>query len=77
MANRHNQPKPDDRSDNVDKLQNMVENTIENMEEANATLEYASGEQRDQIKAKNERREEAISGIRKEIKDEASQNNQK
>ena len=32
MAN--NKPKPDDRSDNAEKLQEMIVNTIENMEEA-------------------------------------------
>ncbi|MGB4265490.1 MAG: small acid-soluble spore protein Tlp, partial [Limnochordia bacterium] len=32
-------PKPDDRSDNVDKLQEQVVNTIENLEEAHQTLQ--------------------------------------
>ena len=40
----NNKPKPDDRSDNVEKLQEMVFNTIENMEEAEATIEFASDE---------------------------------
>lgn len=63
-------PKPDDRSDNVEKLQEMVQDTIENIEEAHETMEYSSGEAKDQIKAKNKRREEAIEGMRAEIKDE-------
>ncbi|MBU5466675.1 small acid-soluble spore protein Tlp [Virgibacillus sp. MSJ-26] len=63
-------PKPDDRSDNVEKLQEMVQNTIENIEEAHETMEYSSREAKDQIKAKNKRREEAIEGMRAEIKDE-------
>lgn len=67
-----NKPKPDDRSDNVEKLQDMVQNTIENMEKAEATAEFADGEQRAQIEAKNERRRESIDAMRSEIKDEAS-----
>lgn len=63
-------PKPDDRSDNVEKLQDMVQNTIDNIEEAHETMEYSSGEAKEQIKAKNKRREESIEGMRAEIKDE-------
>jgi small acid-soluble spore protein (thioredoxin-like protein) len=73
---RNTQPKPDDRSDNVEKLQNMVQETIENLEEAHDTMEFASGEEKEQIMAKNKRREEAIEGMREEIKDEYRHNNQ-
>ncbi|MDX8366954.1 small acid-soluble spore protein Tlp [Cytobacillus sp. IB215665] len=66
-----NRPKPDDRSDNVEKLQDMVQNTIENIEEAHETMEFASDEEREQIEAKNQRREESITSMREEIKDEA------
>lgn len=71
MAERNNQPKPDDRSDNVEKLQNMVQDTIENLEEAHDTMQFASPEEKEKIKEKNRRREESISGMRAEIKDEA------
>ena len=64
-------PNPDDRSDNVEKLQNMVQNTIENMEEAEDSMRFASDEQREQIAEKNKRRRESIEGMREEIKDEA------
>jgi small acid-soluble spore protein (thioredoxin-like protein) len=67
---KQNNPKPDDRSDNVEKLQEMVQNTIENMEEAEATMEFASDEERREIEAKNERRRESIESMRAEIKDE-------
>lgn len=67
-----NQPKPDDRSDNVEKLQDMVQNTIENIEAAHETMQFASPEERAQIEAKNKRREESIAGMREEIKDEAA-----
>jgi len=70
---KNNRPKPDDRSDNVEKLQNMVHDTIENMEEAEETMRFSSGEEKQQIEAKNKRREEAIEGMRAEIKDEADQ----
>lgn len=63
-------PKPDDRSDNVEKLQEMVHNTLENIEKAEESMETASPEQRRQIEAKNERRRESIEAMREEIKDE-------
>lgn len=66
-----NRPKPDDRSDNVEKLQSMVQNTIENIEEAQDTMQFASQEERGRIEAKNARREESIHAMREEIKDEA------
>lgn len=71
MANYNNKPNPDDRSDNVEKIQEMICNTIENMEEAEAALEFASPEEKEQIEAKNERRRESIDALRLEVKDEA------
>ncbi|AGK53885.1 small acid-soluble spore protein Tlp [Bacillus sp. 1NLA3E] len=75
MANQR--PKPDDRSDNVEKLQEMIVNTIENMDEAEETLEFASPEAKAQVEAKNERRRASIDAMRAEVKDEArAQRNQ-
>ncbi|WP_071395052.1 small acid-soluble spore protein Tlp [Bacillus tuaregi] len=68
----NNQPKPDDRSDNVEKLQEMIVNTIDNMQEAEETMQNVSGEERAQIEAKNDRRRESIDAMRSEIKDENS-----
>lgn len=68
----NNRPKPDNRSDNVQKLQEMVQNTIGNIEAAEETMVFANGKERAAIKAKNERREESIEGMREEIKDEAA-----
>ncbi|KAF0994959.1 small acid-soluble spore protein Tlp [Geobacillus sp. TFV-3] len=65
-------PKPDDRSDNVEKLQEMVQNTIENIEKAEETMQFASPEEQEKIRVKNRRREEAIAAMRAEIKDEAA-----
>lgn len=70
MSKHHHKPNPDDRSDNVEKLQNMVHDTIENMSEAEDRMEWATNEEKKKIEAKNERREQAIEGFRAEIKDE-------
>jgi small acid-soluble spore protein (thioredoxin-like protein) len=67
-----NRPNHDDRRDNVEKLQEMVQNTIENIEEAEETIAFSSPEEREKIEEKNHRREEAIEAMRAEIKDEAS-----
>jgi small acid-soluble spore protein (thioredoxin-like protein) len=67
-------PNPDDRSDNVEKLQGMVQHTIENMEKAEESMAFTdSEEQLQSIKAKNERRRESLAAFRNEIKDEANQ----
>ncbi|MBP1967953.1 small acid-soluble spore protein (thioredoxin-like protein) [Virgibacillus natechei] len=76
MTNKNNQPKPDDRSDNVEKLQDMVQDTIQNIEKSHETMKFSSGQAEEQIKAKNKRREEAIDGMRNEIKDEYYDNKQ-
>lgn len=68
---KHTKPNPDDRSDNVEKLQSMVQNTIENIEEAQDSMAFANSEERERIEAKNLRREESINAMRNEIKDEA------
>jgi small acid-soluble spore protein (thioredoxin-like protein) len=65
-------PKPDDRSDNVEKLQDMVQNTIGNIEAAEETMVFSDGKERAAIQAKNARREESIAGLRSEIQDEAA-----
>ncbi|AOZ90985.1 small acid-soluble spore protein Tlp [Paenibacillus crassostreae] len=67
--------KPDDRSDNVEKLQESVQNTIGNFREAEDYLNEFGDEipveERNTIEDKNERRKESIRGFRSEIKDEA------
>ncbi|WP_409509727.1 small acid-soluble spore protein Tlp [Bacillus spizizenii] len=70
--NQYQQPNPDDRSDNVEKLQDMIQNTIENIEEAEESMEFASGEDKQRIKEKNERREQSIEAFRNEIQDESA-----
>lgn len=67
--------KPDDRSDNVEKLQKMIHNTEDNFREAKDFYKAHASEMSDkdkaQIKEKNDRREDSISGFRSEIKDES------
>lgn len=70
MAEERRKPKPDGRSDNVEKLQQMIHDTYENIAEAEEHAQWASGEDRENIKEKNERRRKAIEGFRDEIKDE-------
>lgn len=67
-----NTPKPDDRSDNVKKLQDMMKNTKENMEAAEEMMAYVDEKERKALKQKNARREESMSGFREEILDEAA-----
>jgi len=69
----HNQPKPDDRSDNAEKLKDMIQNTNENMEAAEETMIYSEGKEKEAIKEKNERRKDSIESMRAEIKDEQNQ----
>ena len=67
--------KPDNRSDNVEKLQFSIDHTMANLREAEDFLKAHEDEMdiRDEadIRAKNRRREEAIEGFREEIKDES------
>ena len=66
-------PKPDDRSDNVEKIQDHIDNTIRNIELAEDMMGDMddSSKNREDLKEKNERRQDALEGMRKEIRDEA------
>lgn len=70
MSQERRRPNPDDRSDNVEKIQEMIQDTYENIAESEEHLRWASGEDKENIKKKNERRRESIEGFREEIKDE-------
>ncbi|WP_391119267.1 small acid-soluble spore protein Tlp [Psychrobacillus sp. L3] len=67
-----NTPKPDDRSDNVEKLQDMAKNTIGNMEAAEEAMGFLDGDEREALREKNERRKKSLEGFRQEILDEAA-----
>ncbi|HHT94231.1 MAG TPA: small acid-soluble spore protein Tlp [Clostridia bacterium] len=65
-------PKPDDRSDNVEKIQYNINRTIQNMELADELIAKSSDENLKQaLIEKNERRRHALEGMREEIRDEA------
>jgi len=68
-AMKHN---PDDRTDNVEKIQRTIDRTIGNMERAEERIEKTSDRNvRENLQGKNRRREEALRGLRREIKEEA------
>ena len=63
---------PDNRKDNVEKIQKNINHTIHNMELAEEMIEKTSDEKMKQaLKDKNKRRRTALAGMRREIKDEA------
>ncbi len=64
---------PDDRRDNVERIQRNINSTVENIRLANETLEETDNDKtKREIIEKNNRRQEALEGMRKEIKDEAA-----
>lgn len=64
--------KPDDRRDNVDKIQNNIDSTIQNCRLADEIIAKTDDKNtKTSLIEKNQRREEALSSMRKEIKDEA------
>ncbi|SEJ06230.1 small acid-soluble spore protein Tlp [Paenibacillus polymyxa] len=68
--------KPDNRADNVEHLQQNIQNTLQNLHEAEGYLnEFSSevsNEERQQIEEKNNRRKQSIRSFREEVKDEAA-----
>lgn len=67
-----NKPKPDDRSDNVDKIQFNINHTIRNMEAAEEMIEKTDDvKMKKDLEEKNDRRRDALNGMRSEIRDEA------
>jgi len=64
--------KPDDRRDNVDKIKKTIDRTIRNMEIADEVISKTSDQKmKKDLGDKNTRREQALDGLRHEIKDEA------
>lgn len=65
-------PNPDDRSNNVERIQHNISNTMENIHLANEAIEETSDPKaKRDMQMKNERREEALGAMRNEIRDEA------
>lgn len=69
--------KPDNRKDNEVHLQQHIENTKANMQEAEQYLtelaDEISAPEKHTIEEKNERRKQSIEGFKEELKDEAGQ----
>lgn len=66
----HRKPNPDDRSDNVEKMQEMIHDTIDNINESENDMSSMERKEQEKIIDKNKQRKEAIDGFRNEIKDE-------
>lgn len=67
-----NKPKPDDRRDNVDKIQFNIDNTIKNHRLAEEMIDKTDDlKMKKALEEKNQRREESLKSMREEIKDEA------
>jgi len=67
-----NKPKPDDRSDNVERIQFNINHTIHNTEIAEEVIEKTHDEKmKKDLEEKNDRRRNSLQGMREEIKDEA------
>lgn len=68
----NNKPKPDDRRDNVDKIQFNIDNTIQNHRETEEMISKIDDEKmKKDLEEKNKRREESLESMRSEIRDEA------
>lgn len=64
---------PDNRKDNVERIQRNINMTIRNMHLADEMIDKTDNHKtKEELLAKNERREQALEGLRKEIKDEAN-----
>lgn len=64
------QPKPDNRQNNVERLHDMIENTERKLQEAEISMEFASPEEREMLKNKNKRRKQSIEAMKEEMLDE-------
>ncbi|MFC7687345.1 small acid-soluble spore protein Tlp [Ureibacillus sp. GCM10028918] len=65
------QPNPDNRYNNVERLHDMIENTKSKLQEAEISMEFASPEERQQLQNKNARRKQSIEAMESEMQDES------
>lgn len=65
--------KPDDRSDNAEKLEDMIGDTLSNINQTEDRMEDAPNKEKEILREKNDRRKEAIDGFKNEIQDEIEQ----
>ncbi|MCA0969030.1 small acid-soluble spore protein Tlp [Halobacillus litoralis] len=69
MANK--KPNPDNRADNVERIQDNVQNTIENIEASHDSMQFATEEEKRNIEKKNKHRNQSLRAMRDEIKEES------
>lgn len=70
--NNMSKQKPDDRSNNVDRIQFNINHTIKNMEAADELIQKTDDRKsKADLEEKNDRRRDALQGMREEIRDEA------
>jgi small acid-soluble spore protein (thioredoxin-like protein) len=63
---------PDDRSDNVERIQENIDNTYQNIEAAEELIAVTDNSKtRRDLQKKNERRRDALDGLKQEIQDVA------
>lgn len=63
--------KPDDRTNNAARIQHNISNTIENIHLADEMIEETSDDNtKRSLEEKNKRREDALKGMKSEMKDE-------
>ena len=73
-----NRPKPDNRNDNVERIQKNIDMTIRNMEAAEEMItETPDKKMKQTLSDKNDRRRQALNGMRSEIRDEATAREQR
>jgi len=72
MKRRRNKPNPDDRSDNAARIQKNINMTIRNMEAADEMIAKTPDDKmKKALTDKNERRSQALEGMRREMRDES------
>lgn len=69
MANSRHR-KPDDRSNNVERIRDIVKNTEEKVQEAEISMEFVDPLESNRLKEKNKRRKQSIEALKDEMKDE-------
>ena len=64
---------PDDRGDNVERIQDNLDNTIRNMELADEMMAKTDNSKtRQDLEDKNQRRRESLDSMKKELRDESN-----